>query len=129
MYRKRIGLDLFQDIMLGCCNHMNQIWNICFGYAAKKISLKCVLLLIDQFLYCIEALHSKNILHRDIKSGYLCIGGEKICNAIFVFDFKLAKQVEPNTSAKCHQMHRSLIGTPAIAKFKCSYMKRSKLSR
>jgi len=86
-----------------------------FNFCGRKLSLKCVLLLFDQLINCIEALHSKQILHRDIKSGNFCIGKGKQSNQVFVLDFGLAKEIFPTSKAKCRKVHNCLIGTPAFA--------------
>lgn len=86
-----------------------------FSFCGRKLSLKCVLLLMDQLLSCMEAMHSKKILHRDIKSGNFCVGQGKRCNQVFVLDFGLAKEIFPTSNAKCRKIHTCLIGTPAFA--------------
>jgi len=63
-----------------------------FGLHNKKFSLKTILMLSDQMLNRIEYLHSRHIIHRDIKPDNFLMGLQKIKNEVYVIDFGLAKK-------------------------------------
>ena len=66
-------LDLFLD-----CGH-------CF-------TLKTVLLLADTYLTILETLHSKGVVHRDIKPDNLVIGAEEFSDRFYLIDFGLSRE-------------------------------------
>lgn len=57
-----------------------------------KFSLKTVLMLIDQMITRVQYLHSRNILHRDIKPDNLCLGLYRDSTKLYVIDFGLSKR-------------------------------------
>lgn len=59
--------------------------------AARRLSLKTVLLLADQMLGLIESIHECGVLHRDIKPQNFCIGIGDQSSRVYVVDFGLAK--------------------------------------
>jgi len=56
-----------------------------------KFSLRTVLLIANQMISGLEALHMKGIIHRDIKPENFVIGSEGDHHQIFVIDFGLSK--------------------------------------
>ena len=77
----------------------------CLGFAVgsalskcKRFSLKTVLMLIEQMLTCLEYVHNKGILHRDLKPGNFLVGEGKNANRIYLVDFGLSRQVRSETS-------------------------------
>jgi len=63
-----------------------------FQQFSCKFSLKTVCMIALHMLDRIEFIHSKHIIHRDIKPDNFCIGYEHNSNLIYILDFGLAKK-------------------------------------
>ena len=57
-----------------------------------RLSLKTVLMLTDQMISCVEFVHSKNYIHRDIKPDNFVMGTGKNSNKVYIIDFGLSKR-------------------------------------
>lgn len=82
-----------------------------------RFSLKTVLMLVDQMISCVEFLHKKNFIHRDIKPDNFVMGRGFDSNKIYIIDFGLAKKYR-NTSTHAHIPYcegKSLTGTARYA--------------
>ena len=62
-----------------------------FNYCGRKFSLKTVLMLVDQFIPRIQSLHTKGVIHRDVKPENFLMGGGRRGNVVYVTDFGLAE--------------------------------------
>lgn len=82
-------------------------------------SLKTVLMLVDQMLQCIEFVHHRNFIHRDIKPDNFVIGlsGTKNSNKLYIIDFGLAKKYRDSNTMKHidYEDSKSLTGTARYA--------------
>ena len=63
-----------------------------FNKAQKHFSLLTCIMIVDQILSRVEFMHSKNLLHRDIKPDNFLIGKGKKANIIYAIDFGLSKK-------------------------------------
>ncbi|CAD8196632.1 unnamed protein product [Paramecium octaurelia] len=63
-----------------------------FHSCGRKFSLKSVLMLADQMIQRIEYVHSRHILHRDIKPDNFLIGTGTTAHMVYIIDFGLAKK-------------------------------------
>jgi serine/threonine protein kinase len=82
----------------------------------KKFSLKTVLMLIDQMISRLEYLHSRNLLHRDIKPDNFCMGTMNKKNMLYILDFGLAKKyVMANGRHIPYKEGKNLTGTARYA--------------
>ena len=82
----------------------------------KVFNLQTVLLIVDQMLLRVEYLHSKNLLHRDIKPDNFCIGSTDP-HIIYLLDFGLATKYKDASTGEHVQSgnHKSLTGTARYA--------------
>ena len=79
------GLANFEDYMVMDYMGLNlaELLKLCGG----KFSLKTVLMIADQMLNHIEFIHSKGLLHRDIKPDNFVIGKGENSKNLYLIDF------------------------------------------
>lgn len=63
-----------------------------FKFCGGKLTYKTTIMLADQMIERVEFLHSRNLLHRDIKPDNFMMGIGNKCNTVFLADYGLAKR-------------------------------------
>jgi serine/threonine protein kinase len=88
-----------------------------FSFSKRKFTLKTVLLIADQTIQRIEYIHSKSLMHRDIKPDNFLVGIGKKQTLIYAIDFGLAKRFrDPKTGDHIpYKDGKSLTGTARYA--------------
>jgi casein kinase 1/casein kinase 1 epsilon len=87
-----------------------------FTDCGRKFSLKTVLMIADQMIKRVEYIHSRRIIHRDIKPDNFAIGVNKNSHRIFIIDFGLAKKyMSSNGTHIRYKEGKSLTGTARYA--------------
>ena len=87
-----------------------------FDECHNKFTLKTILSLGDQMLCRIEFLHSRNLIHRDIKPDNFLMGLKKNKSIVYICDFGLCKMFrDPNGKHIPFQEGKSLTGTSRYA--------------
>ena len=71
---------------------LNQSLEDLFQQLGKKFSIKTVCMLADQMLERLETVHSKHIIHRDIKPDNFIMGRLDNSCVLYLIDFGLAKK-------------------------------------
>lgn len=87
-----------------------------FNYCGRIFSLKTVLMLADQIITRLQHIHSKNIIHQDIKPENFLMGiGEK-GKCVYVTDLGLAAEFLPHDAPPAaSESHFGLLGTANFA--------------
>ena len=90
-----------------------------FNFCGRRFSLKTVLMLADQLLHRLEYIHSKDVIHRDVKPDNFLMGTGRCGNVVYATDMGLATerrevQIKPR-SAGTTTRPRPLIGTARFA--------------
>lgn len=86
-----------------------------FCECGKKFSMKTLLMLVDQMIKRVEYVHSRRIIHRDIKPDNFTVGVDKNAHRIFIIDFGLAKKFM--TSSGEHVKYREGKGLTGTARY------------
>jgi len=93
-------------------NSLEDLFNLC----GRKFSLKTVLMIAQQMIKRIEYIHSRRIIHRDIKPDNFAVGRLKHSHRIFVIDFGLAKKYMSSDGKHIkYKDGKSLTGTARYA--------------
>lgn len=84
-----------------------------FSFCGRKLSLKTTLMLAEQMIGRIEYVHSKSVIHRDIKPDNFLMGTGKKGHHVYIVDFGLAKRYrDPRTHQHIpYKEGKSLTGT------------------
>jgi len=88
---------------------LEDLMNLC----NRRLSVKTVLMLIEQMITRVEYMHAKNFLHRDIKPDNFLMGLARKAQQVFIIDFGLAKRYrDPKTQQHIpYREGKSLTGT------------------
>jgi serine/threonine protein kinase len=88
-----------------------------FNKCRRRFSLKTVLKIGDQMLERIETLHSRHLIHRDIKTNNFVIGVGQKASVVYCVDFGMSKRFrDPKTLQHTPYCDwKSLSGTPRYA--------------
>jgi casein kinase 1 len=88
-----------------------------FTMCNRRFSLKTVLMLGEQMITRIEHVHSKNVIHRDIKPDNFLIGLGVKATQVYVIDFGLAKKFRDSKTQQHipYREKKSLTGTARYA--------------
>ena len=87
-----------------------------FNYCDRRFSLKTVLMLVDQIIARLQHIHSKNVIHQDIKPENFLMGtgGNGYC--VYATDLGLASELLPHQAPPATQQSEShLFGTANFA--------------
>ncbi|XP_062146393.1 casein kinase 1-like protein 1 [Alnus glutinosa] len=92
---------------------LEDLFNLC----SRKFSLKTVLMLADQMINCVEFVHSKSFLHRDIKPEDFLMGLGTRANQVYVIDFGMAKTFRDRSTHQHipYRENKNLTGTARYA--------------
>lgn len=88
-----------------------------FEVRKSPFTLKTVLMLVDQMLSCIEFVHKRNLVHRDIKPDNFMMGTGTNANQVYIIDFGLSKRFQDPKTHEHIKMTEgsSLTGTARYA--------------
>ena len=77
-----------------------------FNYCDRRFSLKTVLLLADQLITRLEYIHSKSLVHRDVKPDNFLMGTGRQGNVVHAVDFGLAENYRISDRRGIHEGSR-----------------------
>ncbi|MFH4977113.1 hypothetical protein AB6A40_003822 [Gnathostoma spinigerum] len=88
-----------------------------FNFCRRKFSLKTVLLLVEGILPLIEFLHSRGLIHRDIKPDNFLMGLGNKRNTVHMIDYGLTKKYcfGPWAAHIPYKLNKQLSGTARYA--------------
>ncbi|PON29386.1 casein kinase I isoform delta [Trichoderma gamsii] len=96
-----IGTNDLYSIEFMVCDLLGaSLWCL-LGRCGHRFSLKTTLMLADQLISRVEMLHSKNIVHRDLKMENIVMGfGKEDGKTAYILDFGLSGYFRPQSDYK-----------------------------
>ena len=89
--------------------------NELFNFLKNPFSLKTILMITYQLLLRLEYLHSKGIIHGDVKPHNLCMGINSKSNQLYLIDFGLARFFNLDTPEVISKFEGTAIFAPIAA--------------
>ena len=88
-----------------------------FAFCGRQFSIKTCLMIMDQLLSRLEVLHSKGIVHQDVKPQNCLLGSGTKGNIVYMTDFGLSREYPANIDGVGHQTSTQcrLVGTTRYA--------------
>jgi serine/threonine protein kinase len=87
-----------------------------FNYCGRQFSLKTVLMIADQLISRLQYIHSKDVIHRDVKPQNCLMGRDKHGNCIYVTDLGIAAEYRPDRTPHMSPPSKPrLVGTARFA--------------
>lgn len=86
-----------------------------FNKHKNNFSLKTVIMLAVQMLDLVQYVHSKDIIHRDIKPDNFLMGHEAKSRQVFIIDFGLSKRFMKEEGHIPMTENKTLTGTARYA--------------
>lgn len=87
------------------------------NFRKRRLSMKTVLLLGDQMISRLEYMHSKGVIHRDVKPDNFLLGLGRKANLLHIIDFGLAKKYRDSRTQQHipYRENKALVGTARYA--------------
>lgn len=89
-----------------------------FAYCDRRFTLKTTLMIADQLLTRLKAVHSAELVHRDVKPSNFLMGSGENGNVVYATDFGIALQYDTrllDTVEESVTRHRRVVGTTRFA--------------
>jgi casein kinase I family protein HRR25 len=86
-----------------------------FNYCGRHFSFKTVLMIADQLICRLQYIHSKNMIHRNIKPENFLMEMGRNGNCIYVTDLGLVTEYRPNRAPQSVLSNPHLFGTAVFA--------------
>lgn len=91
---------------------IRDLWKQC----GHRFSLRTVLSLADQIIEILQFVHSKGIVHQDLKSQNLCFGRGANAGQVYILDFGLSKNyIDQRQRHIPHRQGDGFVGSPAFS--------------